>query len=141
MRMHTTCAIADIMCTASQSKCRVNVHCSQMCNVVHSASLMCSTRYISDVQCTLMQCTFICDAVHYTATAHIVTAHIYNAMTSVIELHRYTNCSAQFATNDVYDRIVPTRRLTTSLSPRAPPCRSVSPASRETRCAAFLIHC
>ena len=37
--------------------------------------------------------------------------------------------------------IVPTRRLTTSLSPRAPPCRSVSPASRETRCAAFLIHC
>jgi hypothetical protein len=37
--------------------------------------------------------------------------------------------------------IVPTRRLTTSPSPRAPPCRSVSPASRETRCAAFLIHC
>ena len=26
MRMHTTCAISDIMCTASQSKCRVNVH-------------------------------------------------------------------------------------------------------------------
>jgi hypothetical protein len=37
--------------------------------------------------------------------------------------------------------IVPTRRLTTSLSPRALPCRSVSPASRETWCAAFLIHC
>jgi hypothetical protein len=57
-----------------------------------------------------MQCThecsahYICDAVHYTATAHIVTAHIYNAMTSVIELHRYTNCSAQFATNNVFVR-------------------------------------
>jgi len=57
MRMHTTCAIADIMCTASQSKCRVNVHCSQMCNVVHSTSLTCSTRFISDAVHTLTQCT------------------------------------------------------------------------------------
>ena len=100
------CACTHLQCSAHRicdAQCTLYLRCS--CNVVHITSLMCSARYISDAVhinavhiISVMQCT---TPLLHTSLLH-TSAHIYNAMTSVIELHRYTNCSWQFATNNVY---------------------------------------
>jgi hypothetical protein len=100
------CACTHLQCSAHHicdAQCTLYLRCS--CNVVHITSLMCSARYISDAVhinavhiISVMQCT---TPLLHTSLLH-TSAHIYNAMTSVIELHRYTNCSWQFATNNVY---------------------------------------